>query len=779
MENRVRRTGKEYSENMANRLWYQRPAEYWEEALPVGNGRLGAMIYGRVDKEIIQLNEESLWSGEHIDRCNPDCYENLDTIRNYIKKGKINEAEQLAVLAMSGIPQSQRAYQTFGELYLQHLYQNAGKESHISCDRYERELDLDGGIVRTSWEIDETKYTQEVVASYPADVLIIHLEAHGAHKLNFRCHMERGRFYDHAAKSGEDSIYMDGNSGGIRFAGMLKATQCDGKVSTLGEHLVVTDANEVMLVFSAYTSFRVNCPYEAAKKSVDTQAMVPYATLKEEHRKDYQALFGRVTLQFGKSKDEENLCLLPTDERILRMQKNESDPGLIELYFQYGRYLLISGSRPGSLPLTLQGIWNEDITPPWDSKYTVNINLQMNYWPAEICGLVECAEPFFSHLKKMVESGRITAKKMYGCHGFVVHHNTDIFADTAPQDHYIPASYWVMGGAWLSTHIWNHYLFTKDTRFLKEYFEILTEAVLFFKDFLIEDKNGNLVTTPSVSPENTYIMADGSKGCMCDAPTMDNEILYHLFHDYLSSAQELKIQDDLKQEVEKMLEKLPKLRIGSYGQLMEWKEDYTEAEPGHRHISHLYGVFPGQQITVEDNPVYAKAARISLEHRLENGGGHTGWSRAWILLLWDRFKDGAKAYQNLQALIGHSTFPNMMDFHPLEGYKRGKAFQIDGNMGGITGIAEMLVQSHSGRVELLPALPLELNSGSVKGLRVRGGASLSMDWKHGELTKAVIESQNDMEIRLVYRALEKRVKLSKNNTYQFNGSLEVEKVIGS
>lgn len=762
---------------MANRLWYQKPAEYWEEALPVGNGRLGAMIYGRVDKEIIQLNEESLWSGQHIDRCNPDCRENLNKIRSYIQRGKIDAAEQLAILTMSGIPQSQRAYQTFGELYIEHLYQNVEKGIPVVCERYERELNLDSGIVCTSWEINKTKYVQEVFSSFPADVLIIHLEANGEQKLNFKCHMERGRFFDHAAKADEDSIYIDGNSGGIDFAGVLKATHCNGKVSTIGEYLIVADASEVTLLFSAHTSFREIHPYGTAKRIVDAQAIVAYEYLKQEHKKDYQVLFGRVKLQFGKSKEEESLCLLPTDERILRMKKQNTDPGLIELYFQYGRYLMISGSRPGSLPLTLQGIWNEDFTPPWDSKYTININLQMNYWPTEICNLAECAEPFFTHLKKVMESGRITAKKMYGCNGFVAHHNTDIFADTAPQDHYIPASYWVMGGAWLATHIWNHYLYTKDICFLREYFEILKEAVSFFKDFLIEDENGNLVTLPSVSPENTYILENGSRGCMCDAPTMDNEILYHLFHDYLSAAKELQIKDNLNREVENMLEKLPKLMIGSYGQLMEWKKDYAEAEPGHRHISHLYGVFPGEQITVEDNPVYAKAARKSLEHRLSNGGGHTGWSRAWIILLWDRFKEGAKAYQNLKDLISNSTFPNMMDSHPLEGYKRGKAFQIDGNLGGITGIAEMLVQSHNGRIELLPALPPELNSGSVRGLRVRGGASLSMDWNNGELLKCNIESQSDVEIRLIYKGFEKSMKLTKSKVYKLNGALEAEELL--
>lgn len=762
---------------MANRLWYQRPAKYWEEALPVGNGRLGAMIYGKVDKEIIQLNEESLWSGEHIDRCNPDCHKNLDKIRSYIENGKIDEAEQLAVLSMSGIPQSQRAYQTFGELYIEHFYQNVEQnvENGIpaTCVSYERELDLDCGIVRTSWEINKTVYTQEVFASCPSDVLVIHLEADGEQKLNFKCHMERGRFFDHAAKADEDSIYIDGNSGGISFVGVLKAAHCRGKISTIGEYLVITDAKEVTLLFSAFTSFRVNHPFEAAKTSVDEQAMIPYIYLQEAHRKDYQALFGRVKLQFGKTIEEEALCLLPTDERIQRMKKRKADPGLIELYFQYGRYLMISGSRPGCLPLTLQGIWNEDITPPWDSKYTININLQMNYWPAEICNLAECAEPFFSHLEKVMESGRITAKNMYGCRGFVAHHNTDIFADTAPQDHYIPASYWVMGGAWLATHIWNHYLFTGDIGFLQEYFEILREAVLFFVDFLVEDRNGNLVTTPSVSPENTYIMADGSKGCMCDAPTMDNEILYHLFHDYLYSARELQIQDELNQEVERMLGNLPKLKVGSYGQLLEWKEDYVEAEPGHRHISHLYGVFPGEQITLEDNPEYAKAARVTLEHRLENGGGHTGWSRAWIILLWDRFKEGAKAYQNLQALIGDSTFPNMMDFHPMDKYKRGNVFQIDGNLGGITGIAEMLVQSHRGRIELLPALPPELSSGTVNGLRVRGGAAVTIEWEEGKLKKLTLIPQEDREFELKYGSMRNTIKVQKHCIYQFDGQLQL------
>lgn len=746
-----------------NQLWYSQPATYWDEALPVGNGRVGGMVYGGVHKEKIQLNEESLWSGKSIDRINPDCLSNLSQIRKLVFDGKINEAEQLAVYAMSGIPQSQRNYQTLGELLITHDFAKSEYKN------YRRQLDLNDATVMSTWEMGDTTYTQELFTSNPADCMVIHLQAEGSGKLNFDCRLERKRHMDRAYAVDPHTISYDGDANGIQFCGILMVSSCDGKVQTLGEHLIIEEAMEVTLLFSAATSFREPNPYQKVLEILKKQVQYKYEFLKEEHRKDYQNLFNSVELKFYT--EEKESIKLPIDERLERFAETGEDAELISLYFQYGRYLLIACSRKGGLPANLQGIWNNEFMPPWDSKYTININTQMNYWPADICNLSDCTEPYFSLLKRVMDSGKITAEKMYGCHGFVAHHNTDIYADTAPQDLYIPATYWVMGGAWLTLHIWEHYQFTKDIEFLKDNFEVIREAVLFFKDFLVEDKDGQLVTCPSVSPENTYIMQDGTSGCMCMGPTMDNEILFQLFSDFIMACNELGEADELIEEVQIMLEKLPKLQIGKQGQLLEWMEEYDELEPGHRHISHLFGVFPGSQITLEDTPELAKAAKTSLDLRLMNGGGHTGWSRAWIILLWDRFKDGEKAYENLKELISHSTFINLMDNHPFI-CPREKVFQIDGNFGGITGIAEMLIQSHNGRIELLPALPEELSGGYVRGLRVRGNATVEMEWKNGILVYFKIIPESNMEVMLCYQSKKKPIILQKNIEYQFDFELK-------
>lgn len=746
-----------------NKLWYSKPAKYWDEALPIGNGRLGGMVYGGIDREEIQLNEESLWSGKSIDRINPDCLTHLPEIRKLLLEGKIHEAEQLAVYTMSGIPQSQRSYQTLGELIMIRDFESD------TFQNYKRELDLSTATVQTTWEMENTIYLQEVFTSYPADCMVIHLKAQGEKKLSFNCRLERKRHMNRVYAVDSHTIAYDGDTGGMSFCGMLRVSSCNGKVQILGEHLIVKEATEVTLLFSAATSFRGEEPAQKVLEILGKQENRGFLELKEEHEKDYRRLFNRVELRFDE--DEKEKITLPMEERLQKFQETGMDCELVTLYFQYGRYLLISSSRKGGLPATLQGIWNNEFMPPWDSKYTININTQMNYWPADLCDLSECTEPYFMLLKRVMESGKITAKKMYGCGGFVAHHNTDIYADTAPQDLYIPASYWVMGGAWLTLHIWEHYQFTKNIDFLKEYFKIIREAVLFFKDFLIEDKEGNLITSPSVSPENTYMMKDGTSGCMCMGPTMDNEILFQLFSDFMEASMVLGKKDKLFEEVRIMRDRLPKLQIGTQGQLLEWLEEYDELEPGHRHISHLFGVFPGSQITVEDTPELAKAAKTSLELRLMHGGGHTGWSRAWIILLWARFKDGEKAYENLKELIRDSTFINLMDCHPYNG-PRGRVFQIDGNFGGITGIAEMLVQSHNKRIELLPALPVHLSSGYVKGLRVRGNATIEMKWKNSQLVYFKILPESNLEVILCYREQKRNVKLEKNKEYYFDSELK-------
>ncbi len=418
------------------------------------------------------------------------------------------------------------------------------------------------------------------------------------------------------------------------------------------------------------------------------------------------------------------------------------------MYFNFGRYLLISCSRPGTLPATLQGLWNKDMLPPWDCKYTININTEMNYWIAENGNLSECHLPLFDHLKRMLPNGRETARKMYGCRGFVAHHNTDLWGDTAVQDLWVPGSYWVMGAAWLCTHLWTHYEYTGDREFLREYYPVMREAALFFLDFMIEHE-GYLKTCPSVSPENTYILPSGVRGACGMGVTMDNQILRDLFTQCIKAAGLLGIEDELTAQFDEARSRLVPTQIGSRGQILEWDKEYEEAEPGHRHISHLYGLHPSDQITVDGTPKLAEAARITLEERLSHGGGHTGWSRAWIINHYAKLWDGEKAYENLLALYQRSTLPNLFDNHP--------PFQIDGNFGGAAGIAEMLVQSTSKRVVLLPAIPKAFVSGRADGLCVRGGAEVDLVWRDGDLEEFTVRAKAEFNTRFVYREKEMEI----------------------
>lgn len=778
------------------KLWYQKPADEWEEALPLGNGRLGAMVFGQIQKEQIQVNEESIWYGKRRERINPDAKENLPKIREYIRNGQIQKAQKLMSLAMIGCPYGERMYQTLGEISIEMDLpeEKIEKDADSAINTtYYRELDLSKAVCHVQYDCEKSegktiKIESTYFISHPDDCMIVHMKASNG-QLSFVAKLDRDKYFDSIGKCDDYTIFLSGNLGkeAPEFAMCLRAKVVGGSVKTIGQSLLVEKADEVILYFGADSTFHYS---EAeVKEWADPQQKLvekliahldlvmekDYEKVLLAHIQDYQSLYNRVSLQL---KEENSIEALATDERLLRVKDGCEDIGLSKLLFDYGRYLLISCSRPGTLPANLQGIWNKELCPAWDSKYTININTEMNYWPAEICALAECHQPLFDHLERMRIHGRKVAREMYGCRGFVAHHNTDIYADCAPQDNCMSSTFWVMGAAWLSTHLWTHYAYTKDQDFLLKAYPIMAEAALFFLDYM-EEKNGYLVTNPSSSPENTYIMPNGESGCVCIGSAMDMEILRDLFTECCEAAKILKENINtcvipsvtnvslLQGQIEEALKKLPPIRIDSTGRIMEWMEEYEEKELGHRHMSHLYALYPSDQISVDQTPELAEAAKKTLKTRLSHGGGHTGWSRAWIINFYAKLRDAESAAENIRLMLTNSTYPNLFDRHP--------PFQIDGNFGVTAAIAQMLVQSGENEIILLPSLPRQWADGSVKGLRVVGNASVDLAWKDGKLVEFAIYADSEYNGTLVYGKKKSLIYIEKGKSIQVNGQLEQKK----
>lgn len=737
------------------KLQYNEPAEKWTEALPVGNGSLGAMIYGGVTQEHIQFNEETLWRGQPHDYSNEDAGDYLGEIRQLLTEGKQMQAQKLAQQEFMSDPIKQVHYQPFGDMYIDF-------KNHENYTNYKRELNLNNAIGLVSYTVEGVDYKREVFSSFPDQIIAVNLTSSKDKALNFDLWLD-AIHEDKPVTSTNDSqtLVVKVKDGALRGVSTLKITT-NGNISNVDGKLQITEASNASIYLTAATNYVdfEDVSGEPEKIVPETLAKVSntsYKAVKEKHISDYQSLYNRFQISFGDNGKSKN----PTDQRISDFSRDPNDPQLLALYVEYARYLTISSSRPGTMPATLQGIWNDKLTPPWFSSYTTNINLEMNYWPVEMYNLSECHEPLFNLMEDLSVTGAKVAKAHYNAEGWIAHHNIDIWRGAAP----VNASHhgiWLGAAAWLSTHIWEHYLYTQDKDFLQEKYPLMRSAALFYSQFLYEDPNtGYLISSPSNSPEIGGLVA---------GPTMDHQLIRALFKSTIAASEILNTDQEFVSSLRPMIPKIAPNQIGKHGQLQEWLEDKDDPENHHRHVSHLWAVHPGNEINWEDTPDLMKAAKQSLEYRGDNG---TGWSLAWKINFWSRFRDGDHAYKLLHKLlspaeradgkVGGGSYPNLFDAHP--------PFQIDGNFGGASGILEMILQSHLDKIELLPALPTALAEGRVSGIVARGGFELSFSWKEGKLKGVSVLSKSGMPCVLQYNDKIVEFETEAGKTYDFDGLL--------
>ena len=754
-------------------LWYETPAENWDHALPVGNGRIGAMVFGDPKNERIQLNEDSLWPGGPDWGNSKGTPQDLAKIRELVDRGEFALADSLIVERFS-YKAVARSHQTMGDLFINY--------DHENISSYRRELDLEKAVANSTFEADGYRVSQQVFASAPDDVLVIKIETNNPDGLNFRLHMSRPEDQGHPTVSvsapEENILKMQGmvtqyggakNSEpvvidhGVKFETILKANISSGSVSAENDTLNFKNVTRATLYLVANTSFYYDDYSAENEKTLRNLQKRDFEELFSKHVEDYQNYYLRTSIALG----DEELNRLSTAERLERVKNGEKDLDMVEKLFQYGRYLLISSSRPGTNPANLQGLWNEHIQAPWNADYHLNINLQMNYWPAGPANLIELQEPLFDLTDRLVERGKILAKEQYGMEGTVAHQTTDLWATPWMRAEKAYWGSWIHGGGWIAQHYWEHFRFSQDTVFLKERaYPALKEYSKFYADWLTKDpRDGSLISYPETSPENSYLTKNGISAAVSKGNAMGHQIIAEVFDNTLAAAEILGISNDFTQEIKNKRKQLhPGIKVGSDGRLLEWDREYEEPEKGHRHISHLYALHPGDDITSED-PQLFEAARKTIEHRLDHGGAGPGWSRAWIINFYARLLNGDAAYRHINLFMERSIYPNLLDIHP--------PFQIDGNFGFTAGVAEMLLQSHEGFLRILPALPSEWNEGSIKGLKARGDITVDITWKNGRLQELILESPEEQVISVKYGKNEVKIELQKNFSVILNSELSI------